>query len=85
MTLVRVYDRHYKRVYRQAGWISPVVLLNGRVIGTWSHARRGKGLSLDVALFENASRSTRARIEEEAASLGEFLGAPAEVEYVRRS
>jgi hypothetical protein len=44
-----------------------------------------KGSSLDVALFENASRSTRARIEEEAASLGEFLQAPAEVEYVRRS
>jgi len=35
-----VHDRHYKRVYRQAGWISPVVLLNGRVIGTWSSAQK---------------------------------------------
>ncbi len=28
-----VDNRHYKRVYRKAGWISPVVLLNGRVTG----------------------------------------------------
>jgi hypothetical protein len=27
---------YYKRVYRNQGWISPVILLNGRVIGAWS-------------------------------------------------
>src|SRR5438128_8510734 len=39
--------RYYKRVYRQQGWVSPVVLLNGRVIGTWSYTREGKRVSLE--------------------------------------
>lgn len=64
----------YKRVYRNQGWISPVVLLNGKVIGVWSIARRGNGSSLQIELFEKASKSIRAKIEEEAASLGTFLG-----------
>lgn len=65
----------YKRVYRNQGWISPVVLLNGRVIGVWSAARRGKGSSFEVELFQKVSKATRAKIEEEATSLGAFLGA----------
>ena len=70
-----VDDAFYKRIYRNQGWISPVVLLNGRVIGVWSAVRRGKGSSFEVELFEKASKATRNRIEEEAASLGAFLGA----------
>ncbi len=68
-----VDDSYYERVYRKQWWISPVVLLNGRVIGTWSYARRGKGSSLEVELFERRSKAIHDRIEEEAASLGGFL------------
>ena len=73
--------RYYKRVYRQQGWVSPVVLLNGRVIGTWSYARRGKRLSLEVAPFENFSRLIRTRVEEEAAGLGGLLETPWEITF----
>jgi len=76
-----VTSRYYKRVYRQAGWVSPVVLLNGRVIGTWSYARQGKHLSLEVAPFENISRLTRTRVEEEAAGLGGLLETPWEIKF----
>ena len=71
-----VDDAFYKRVYRNQGWISPVVLLNGRIIGIWTAAGRGKGSSFDVELFEKASKITRARIEEEAASLAKFVVRP---------
>lgn len=74
-----VDDRYYKRVYRQQGWISPVVLLNGRVIGIWSYTRRRKGLSLEIELFERRSKTIHARIEEEAASLGGFLETSCEI------
>jgi len=74
-------QRWYKRVYRDAGWISPVVLLNGRAIGVWSSRRKGKSLSVLIQPFSKLSRAVRNRIEEEAASLGEFLGLPAEVIY----
>ncbi len=76
-----VDNRHYKLVYRKAGWISPAVLLNGRVIGTWSHRRQGKRLQLVIAPFETVSRNIRTKVEEEAASLGSFLGRTWEVKF----
>jgi hypothetical protein len=66
----------YKRVYRDQGWISPVLLLNGRVIGIWSATPRGKGGPFDLELFQKVSKATRAKIEEETASLAEFVIRP---------
>lgn len=73
--------KHYKRVYRKAGWISPVVLLNGRVIGTWSNTRRGNRFYFEIEPFESLSKALRTKVEEEAASLGGFLGAPWELKF----
>ena len=70
-----VDDAHYKRVYRKAAWISPVVLLNGRIVGIWSNRRQAQRLKVEVELFARISRTVRARIEEEAASLAQFLEA----------
>jgi len=56
-------------------------LLNGRVIGTWSYARRGKRLSFEVAPFENFSGLIRTRVEEEAAGLGGLLETPWEITF----
>lgn len=75
---------HYKRVYRNAGWISPVVLLNGRVIGIWSNSRRGNRLSLEIQPFENFSKGVHRKIQEEAASLGDFLETSWEIKFSRR-
>ena len=33
---------HYKRVYRNQGWISPVVLIDGAIAGVWSHKAQGQ-------------------------------------------
>ena len=63
----------YKRVYRNQGWISPVVLLDGRVIGIWLIGKKGKSSSIEVELFEKVSKSLRSRIDQEAASLSTFL------------
>jgi len=77
-----VERRFYLLVYRKAGWISPVILLNGRAIGTWSHERKGKGLSVEVRPFEKLSKSVGALIEKEAESLAGFLEARCEVKFV---
>ena len=76
-----VDSSYYKRVYRKAGWISPVVLLDGRVIGTWSYTRRGKRLVVEIEPFEKTSKTIRTKIEEEAGSLGGFLGTSWEVKF----
>ena len=72
---------HYKRVYRKAGWISPVILLDGRVVGIWSQTRRGSRRLLDIEPFEKLSKATRSMIEGEAAALAAFFGTPCEVTF----
>jgi hypothetical protein len=73
----------YKRVYRNQGWISPVVLLNGKIIGVWSYTRRGKPMSLQIEPFEKFSKMIHAGIAEEAAGLGDFLEAAWEIKFGR--
>lgn len=40
--------RHRKAVYRTAGWISPVLLRQGRVVATWSHRRMADGWAVEI-------------------------------------
>jgi Winged helix DNA-binding domain len=35
-------------VYRPQGWLSPVVLVDGRMEGVWRHERRGDRLSVEI-------------------------------------
>jgi hypothetical protein len=65
---------HQPKVYRAQGWISPVVLVNGRVTAVWEHAREGNRLRVKVARFGSMSRDVTAGIYEEAHDLGRFLG-----------
>src|SRR3989454_5758902 len=37
---------HYKRGYPPPGWLSPVVLVDGPVVGVWSPGREGVPVSL---------------------------------------
>jgi len=76
-----VAPEHYKRVYRNAGWISPTVLRNGRVAGVWSHKRRGACWNVDIEPFENFSRSIQNSLRKEAKRMGEFLGLSADVTF----
>jgi hypothetical protein len=57
------------KVYRKQGWISPVVLVNGQVAGTWRHERKGRRLSLEVEPFTSLSAWSRRQIEAEAQRL----------------
>lgn len=67
---------HYKQVYRKAGWISPVLLVDGRAAGVWSHVRRGRRLDVNIEPFGRVGPRVRDRVEAEADRLGRFLEAP---------
>ena len=69
----------YDRVYRTAGWISPVVLYDGAVAGVWEHKKRPRKIDLSVELFVRETKRLRAGIAREARRIGEFLGAPVEL------
>ncbi len=74
-----VAPRFYKRVYRNQAWISPVLLVNGRIAAVWSYARQGKHLLLNVEPFEKLKPFVRQGLMEEAERLGRFLGSPVHV------
>jgi uncharacterized protein YcaQ len=76
-----VDEAHYKQVYRKAGWLSPVVLVSGRVAGIWSQARRGRRLCVTVQPFTALPGAVHEQIAAEAADLGRFLGAIGEVAF----
>lgn len=63
------------RVWRTAGWISPVLLVDGAVAGVWSHEVRSGVVTLSVEPFGRVSRAVRAAVGAEAERLGRYLGA----------
>ena len=71
-----VATQHRPQVYRPQGWIAPVVLVDGRVVAVWEHAREGNRLRVKVTKFEPITRRIIACIHEEAQDLSRFLGIP---------
>src|SRR2546430_17045605 len=67
---------HYKRVYRPQGWLSPVVLIDGRVAGVWSYSRKRRRLEIRVEAFQTLRSADRAAIRDEAEERRRFLDAP---------
>lgn len=70
-----VETKHHKRVYRPQGWLSPVVLVDGRVAGIWKYEKKANQLSIRVEPFGTVSSEVRDRVEEEGEALGRFLEA----------
>jgi len=68
---------HRWKVSRVAGWISPVVLVNGRVMGVWTHAVTKNRLKLDITPFAplkpRVTKQLGARAEIIATALGATL------------
>lgn len=69
-----VNPKFHGRIYRQQGWVSPVLLVNGCMIGVWKHEHKGRTLLVEVEPFEKLPRRTRLHIEAESERLAEFLG-----------
>ncbi|HEV2968327.1 MAG TPA: winged helix DNA-binding domain-containing protein [Candidatus Dormibacteraeota bacterium] len=70
------------KVSRTAGWISAVVLVDGKVAGTWKHASSDGGIRITVEPFRRLSAKTTAGVRRQAESMAGALGlAKAEVRF----
>jgi hypothetical protein len=76
-----VDERFEDRVFRTAGWISPVVLADGMVAGVWRHERRGGRVEVTVNPWRPLTAGHKRQLGEDADRLGRFLGLPATVSY----
>lgn len=66
--------RFRDRVYRPQGWLSPVLLVGGRMEGTWRHERRGRRVEIAFEPFGRLPKAVHAEAEAEAERLAAFLG-----------
>lgn len=60
-------------VYRPQGWISPVLLVNGRIEGVWRYELRGSRMHVVISPFGEVPGWVRRTIEQEAERLAVFL------------
>jgi hypothetical protein len=63
----------YKRVYRNQGWISPVVLINGEIAGVWSYKPSRKILEIEIELFARVDSRTRMQVKDRAGELADLF------------
>jgi hypothetical protein len=79
-----VEPRFYKRVYRNQGWLSPVVIVGGRIVAVWFLAQRAKTFVVDVRPFARLDKRVRDGIQAEADALAQFVGARCDVLFNER-
>ena len=69
------------RVYRPQGWISPVLLVNGRMEGTWRHEIKGSRVEVVIEPFVKVPVWARRAAGQEAERLAAFLGCTLSLEW----
>jgi len=65
---------HGSRVSRTAGWISAVVLSEGRVVATWTHEVKKGTLAMRVDPLRKLAPATLKEVRLQADALAEALG-----------
>jgi len=66
----------YKRVFRNQGWISPVVLIDGEIAGVWAYKLSRKALEIEIELFARIDRRVRRQIDARARELADLFQRP---------
>lgn len=70
------------RVYRPQGWLSPVILVDGRMDGIWRHERKGGRLLVRMDPFVNLPGWAREAAEAEAERLATFMNRRLELTWI---
>jgi hypothetical protein len=68
---------HSRRIHPGGGVIRPALLVNGSVIGTWRSQPERGGLRVEVSPFAPLTAEVQARLADETADVGRFLGTQA--------
>lgn len=68
-----------KRIQAGGGFVMPAVLVDGRVAGTWAQRTKSSRIEVSVEPFRALDRGWLPGLEAEAADIGRFVGAEAEL------
>jgi hypothetical protein len=61
------------KVSRTAGWITPTVVMDGRIIGVWRYERTAGGIEMTVEHFARASKAVRNTVDEQVDGMRNLL------------
>jgi hypothetical protein len=70
-------------VYRTAGWVTPLVIVDGRVGGTWQLGGTAKRGVVEVVRWSSWAREGRKELEAEVDRVAAFLDRPLSIELTR--
>lgn len=70
-----------RRVYGQQGSVAPVLLVDGRAAGVWSHERRGSTIRIAVEPFQALTPKVRKALVGEVERLAAFLDGSPELSF----
>jgi len=71
---------HHDDVYRTAGWVTPLVLVDGRIGGTWQLGGSAKRPIVDVVRWSSWGRSAGPELAAEVERVAAFLDKPLAIE-----
>ncbi|HKG18275.1 MAG TPA: crosslink repair DNA glycosylase YcaQ family protein [Candidatus Limnocylindrales bacterium] len=75
--------KNHERVHRTAGWVTPVVVADGRIVGTWEIGD-AKSRTVAVRPFERLPKSITTEVRLEVERIAEFLDRPLKPEISKR-
>lgn len=74
-------DEQFSKAVSSNGLFRPVVVLDGKTIGTWSRSSKRNHVQVGVSFFGKEKRETRERTSESSALFGRFFGLVAEISF----
>ncbi len=77
-----VDETHYKQVFKKAAWIAPIILFDGRAIGTWKQKRTAKKVIVIAEPFVSLTKSKIDDIEAETQRLADYFELMPEVKVM---
>jgi len=66
-------EEHKRKVWRPAAHVEAVLLVHGRIAGTWRYERRSKGLRIRLSPFAPLTRGASQAVERQAKAVAGFL------------
>ena len=70
-------------VFRPQGWISPVLLVDGRIVGTWERSARNGNNGLKIRLFERLTSSHKEALRDEIRAMSDYFGSDVAAAFER--
>ncbi|MCH7702127.1 MAG: winged helix DNA-binding domain-containing protein [Planctomycetes bacterium] len=67
-------EAHYKKVWRPSAHVEAVLLVRGRIAGTWRYDRTSKLFRVQISPFATLTRAVTQAAHKQAAGIANFLG-----------